>query len=319
MAEARQKARNPAYGRRDFRIDSVAIRRFVGEGDAELTRIAADFLRKRPFRRRRHVGARRLGTVDRVHHDSAVAYADAHDVAAGEATPAFAAIGAEWITRPGRLQAEHAGRGGGDPDRAAAIAGMRDREDAGGNGRCRATRRPTGRMLEIPGIAGRPVQARLRRRHQAEFGTGALAEDRDASIEKALRQRAAVVGHKVLQDRGAGGRARALQEVEVLQEERYAGKGAVGQPALDLAFGIVVMLYHDRVDLRIDLRGTGDGLVEQFPGRDFFLPNQFGKADRVVIAVFLEGHADTSLADWSVDRPRPGSLTCGRFSRAHPD
>src|SRR5438445_11046582 len=115
-------------------------------------------------------------------------------------------------------------------------------------------------MLEIPGIAGRPVQAQLRRRHQAEFGTGALAEDRDASIEEALRQRAAVVGHKILQDRGAGGRARALQEVEILQEERYAGKRAVGQAALDLALGIVVMLDHDRVDLWIDLSRAGDGL-----------------------------------------------------------
>src|SRR4029078_472164 len=110
------------------------------------------------------------------------------------------------------------------------------------------------------------------------------------------------------QDRGARCRARALQEIEVLQEERYAGEGAVGQAALDLAFGIVVMLDDDRVDLRIELRGTGDGLIEQILRRDFFLPNQFGKADRVVIAVFLEGHAHTSLAGRSVDGPRPGSL-----------
>jgi hypothetical protein len=85
-------------------------------------------------------------------------------------------------------------------------------------------------------------------------------------------------------------------------------KGPSGQAALDLAFGIVVVLDDDRVDLRIDLRGAGDGLVEQFAGRDFFLPNQFGKADRVVIAVFLEGHVHTSLAGRSVDRPRPGVI-----------
>jgi hypothetical protein len=69
-----------------------------------------------------------------------------------------------------------------------------------------------------------------------------------------------------------------------------------------------MMLDDDCIDLRIDLRCSGDGLVEQFPGRDLFLPNQFGKADRVVIAVFLEGHVHTSLADRSVDRPRLGSL-----------
>ena len=127
------------------------------------------------------------------------------------------------------------------------------------------------------------------------------------AIEKALHQRAVVVGDKILQDRGAGGRARALEGIEVLQEERHAGKGAVGQAALDLALGVVVMLDDDGVDLRIDLRGTGDGLVEQFPGRDLFVANQFGKADRVVIAIFLEGHAHTSLAGRSVNRPRRGS------------
>jgi hypothetical protein len=63
----------------------------------------------------------------------------------------------------------------------------------------------------------------------------------------------------------------------------------------------------DRVELRIDLRGAGDGLVEQFPGRDFLLPNQFRKADRVVLSVFLEGHADTSFAGRPMmDRPCPG-------------
>jgi len=69
------------------------------------------------------------------------------------------------------------------------------------------------------------------------------------------------------------------------------------------------MLYDDGVDLWIDLRGAGDSLVEQFPGRDFLLPNQFRKADRVVFAVFLEGHADTSFAGRSMmDRPRPCAL-----------
>src|SRR5207247_9130785 len=95
---------------------------------------------------------------------------------------------------------------------------------------------------------------------------------------------------------------------KVLQEERYAGKGAVGQAALDLAFGMVIVLDDDRVDLRIDLRGSGNGLVEQFPGRDLFLPDEFGKADRVVLAVFLEGHGHTSLVGRSMDRPRPGPL-----------
>ena len=200
MAEARQQARDLAHRRGDLGIDGVAIGRLVGEGDAQPAGIAADFLRERPLRRRRDVGARRLRAVNRVHHHGAVAHADAHDMAAGKSAPAFAAIGTERIARAARLQSEHAGSGGGNADRAAAVAGMRDGQDARGDRRCRAARRAAGGMGEIPGIAGRAEQPRLRRRHQPEFGTGALAEDRNAGIEKALGERAVMVGDEILQD-----------------------------------------------------------------------------------------------------------------------
>ena len=70
-----------------------------------------------------------------------------------------------------------------------------------------------------------------------------------------------------LQDAGAEGGARALQQIEILQQERHAGEGAVGKSLVDLPLGIVVVLDHDRVDLRIDLGGAGDRLVEQFARR----------------------------------------------------
>src|SRR6478735_12406716 len=108
-------------------------------------------------------------------------------------------------------------------------------------------------MPKVPGITGRSEQTGLRRRHQAEFRTGALAEDRNAGIEKALRQRAVMIGNEILQDRRARRRARALQEIEILQEERHAGERTLGKAPLDLALGIVVVLDHDRVNLRIDL------------------------------------------------------------------
>ena len=101
----RRDGRAPRAGRDvadrggDFGIDGVAIGRLVGEGDAQPAGIAADFLRERPLRRRRDIGARRLRPVDRVHHDGAVAHADADDMAAGKSAPAFAAIGTERIAR----------------------------------------------------------------------------------------------------------------------------------------------------------------------------------------------------------------------------
>ncbi len=70
-------------------------------------------------------------------------------------------------------------------------------------------------------------------------------------------------------------------------------KGPSGKPRFDLPLRIVVMLDDDRVDLRIDLGGAGDGLVQQLSGADLLVADEIGKADPVVVAVFLEGHADT--------------------------
>ena len=117
----------------------------------------------------------------------------------------------------------------------------------------------------------------------------------DAGIEETLRQRVGVVGDVILQDRGARCRAGALEEIEILQQKRHAGERTVRQTALDLAFGIVVMLDDDGVDLRIDFGGAGNRLIEQFARRDLLVPHQFGQTDRVVVAVFLEGHMRTSL------------------------
>ena len=91
-----------------------------------------------------------------------------------------------------------------------------------------------------------------------------------------------MIGHIILQEGRARRRPRALQKIEVLQEKRHAGERAVGKSFLDLAFGIVVVLDDDRIDLRVDFRGARDGLVEQFAGRDLLFPDEFGKADRVI-------------------------------------
>ncbi len=56
---------------------------------------------------------------------------------------------------------------------------------------------------------------------------------------------------------------------------------------------MVIMLDDDRVDLRVDLGGAGDCLVQQFSGADLFVADEIGQADSVIIAVFLEGHLDT--------------------------
>ena len=126
---------------------------------------------------------------------------------------------------------------------------------------------PPDECVEIPGIAGRTEQAGLGGRHQSEFRTGALAEDREAGVEETLGEGAAVIGDIVLVDAGAEGRPRALEKFQILQQKRHAGEGTIGKPLVDLPFGIVVMLDDDSVDLRIDPGGAGDRLVEQFARR----------------------------------------------------
>ncbi|MGY4418867.1 hypothetical protein ACVWY2_001292 [Bradyrhizobium sp. JR6.1] len=289
----------------DLGIDRIAIGRLVGKADAQMAGIAADLLGKRPLRRRRDVEARRLRTMDRIHHDRAVADADAQHMADGEAAPALTAIGTARVAGARRLHAEYAGGGGGDPDRAAAVAGMRNGQDARGDSSPRAAGRATGGMIEIPGIAGRAEQARFRRRHQPEFRARALAEDRKTRIEETLGQRTVVIGDEVLQQTGARRGAGALEQIEILQQERHAGEGAVRQPLGDLALGVVVMLDDDCVDLRIDGGRARNRLVEQLPCRDVLVADELGETDRVVVAEFLESHvrAPHRRADLG-DRPR---------------
>ena len=102
-----------------------------------------------------------------------------------------------------------------------------------------------------------------------------------------------MIGDIVLVEARAESRPRALQNIQVLQQKRHAGEGAIRKPLVDLPLGMVVMLDDDRVDLRVDLGGAGDGLVQQFPGADLLVADEIGQADPVIVAVFLEGHVDT--------------------------
>src|SRR5262249_5779578 len=118
-------------------------------------------------------------------------------------------------------------------------------------------------MREIPGILGRAVQSRLGGRHQPEFRTRTLAENREARFQEALGERAAVVRDLVLVDAGAKCRTRAFKEIEVLQDKWHAGKGTLRHSLLDLPLRVIVVLYDDCVDVRIDLFGTRDRFIQE--------------------------------------------------------
>ena len=215
MTERRQQGCDVANRSGDLGIDRVAIRRFVGEGDAQPAGVAPSLLRVSPRWRRRDVEARRFRPVDRIQHDGTVAHADADHMTNGKSAPAFATVGAERVACPRRLQSEHAGGGCRYPDRATAVAGMRDRKDAGRDRRSRAARRAARGMRKIPGIAGRTEQTRFCGRHQTEFRGRALSEDGDAGSNKAPGEGAGMVGDVILVDARARGGPRSLKEIEI--------------------------------------------------------------------------------------------------------
>jgi hypothetical protein len=101
-----------------------------------------------------------------------------------------------------------------------------------------------------------------------------------------------VVGDIVLENAGAEGGPRALEQVEVLEQERHAGERAIRQPFIDLPPRMVVVPDNDRVDRRIDFFRARNRFVQQLGSADLFLSDQIGKAYTVIIAVFLEGHLD---------------------------
>jgi hypothetical protein len=82
----------------------------------------------------------------------------------------------------------------------------------------------------------------------------------------------------------------ALKKFNILQEKRHAGEWAVGKPPINLPLCIVMMLYDDCIDLRINFAGSHNGFVEQFAGRDLLFPDEVRKDHRVIVAVFLESH-----------------------------
>ena len=206
-----------AHRRCDLRVDGFAVRRIRRKGDPQPAGRTRDLLQIGSLRRGRGIGARRLRPLKRIEHRRAVADADAHDMTHRKARPALAAIRARRRARPRRLQAEHAAGRGRNADRSATVAGVSHRHNPCGNRRRCAARRSAGRVFKIPRIARRPMQPRLGRRHQPEFGTGALAVNNETSIDETLRDGAGVAGYEIAIDVGAEGGASAFDQVEVFQ------------------------------------------------------------------------------------------------------
>jgi len=286
MAEAFAKCCRFLHRRDDIGVTLRTVGALRREGDAQAAGFGADFLKERSCRRRGRIGIARRIACGCIERGGAVAHAARDDMRDREARPAFAAIGTHRRAAACRFQPEEAAGGGRNADRAAAVAGIGERQDAGRNRRRRAARRTAGGMVEVPGIARRAIEPRLGCAGEAEFGRIALAEDDEAGLQVALGQRRIVIGLVALEQCRAIGRHRAFeQQVQVLQQEGHAAENAVGQAARDLRAGLVVVLHHDGVDLRIDRFGTEDRFFEQVAGAHIAALDQGGKAQTVIFVV----------------------------------
>ena len=319
MPELFEHFRDIAHGGRNLGIDRRAGRGAVGEGNAQATGLAAHFVREGARVRGRVIGADEFRPLCRVEHRGAVAHADRDDMADREAAPPFATIRAHGRSRARRLEAEDATGGRGNADRAAAVRRMRHGQNSRSDRRSRAARGAAGGMLGVPGIARRPVQTRLRRRHQTPFGRRRLAVDHESGVDETLRQRIRVVGDIILVERGAESRTRAREQVEILQQKRHAAERAVWQTLRDLLAREIVMFDHDRVELRIDLLRARDRLVEQFLRARLTAAHQFRETDGVIGAEFLEAHCASPSCDRLVakfSRRQPATSGQVRSTRA---
>ena len=204
---------------------------------------------------------------------------EAHDHAA----VGIAGVRAEGDAAARRLQPDQAAERGGIADRAAAVAAVGERHDAGGDRGGRTAARAGGRAREVPGIARRAGVPRHREGGEAELGGGGAAEIDQAGLAEALHQ------HAVARGREAGGELRAHLGLhagldgEVLHQEGHAGEGAVGGGAESARSGKVSMTA---LSCGLSFSMACSARLAELAWRDFLAAHEIGEAEAVVGGVF---------------------------------
>ena len=126
---------------------------------------------------------------------------------------------------PRRLEADEPAARRGDPDRAAAVVAVRDRHHPRGDRRRRTARGAARCATQVPGVAGRPEQARLADGQNAVLRQRRGAHDHEARVPQAARDVGVVVGYVVGQQRAADRHPQAAHRPVVLDRGRNAREG----------------------------------------------------------------------------------------------
>ena len=132
-----------------------------GEGDAQLSRIGADFFDEGSLRGWRPVGIAEVGAGGGVEEGGAVADGAGKGMLDDQTMPVFAQIGAQGVAGAGGLEAEEAAAGGGDADGAATVAAVGQGDDAGGHGGGGTAAGAARGAGGVPGVMGWAEEAGL--------------------------------------------------------------------------------------------------------------------------------------------------------------
>ncbi len=172
--------------------------------DAEPPGIGADLVGERARWRRGGVGVAGHGAGDGVERGRAVAHRAGHDVTCHQPGPRFAVVRTERHAAARRLEPEQPARAGGDADRAATVARVRERHHARRDRGGAPAARPARRTGDVPRVVRGAVRVRFRGREEPELGRVRLADD-DASRGAQLGEEVRVVIGGVAERRAAAG------------------------------------------------------------------------------------------------------------------
>ena len=246
--------------------------------DPQLAGIAADRLGERGARRRRPGGVTGLVAREDVQRRGGLRDRPAQRAVGRQ--EGVAELGAAGDPPAARLQADEAAARGRDPDRAAAVARVRDGHHPGCDRRPGAARGAARRAAGVPRVARRPEAARLGDRDDAELGRGGAADEDEPGLAQAPHDVAVVVGREVLVQVGAvRERPAGHRHAQVLDRDRHARERPL-VPARDGVGGregAVGVGEGEGVDLAVDLVDPPERLLDELARADVTGSDELGK------------------------------------------
>ncbi len=304
----------------------VAVHDGGGQADAQGAGVGADLVRIGPLRRRRDGRVARFVTGDGVEHHGGVAHRAGDDTVDGGAVPALAER--RTLRDPGAagLEPDEAAFARRDTDRSAAVVGVSDGDDAGGDRGGGPTAGSAGGVFEVPGVAGGSVDGGFGGDGRAELGDVGAPDGDEAESPEAAIQVGVVVFAEA--DGGQGGIALVVgfarhRAAEVLDDHGHAVERGVGGDAVGgvagpvgegtgerVGFGasMVEAFVDDGVEHGVEGLAPVDGVVDELAGRGVSRGDEAGLVDGIRWC----GHARTLLRGGVLG---PGRTPAGRARR----